>query len=131
MSEPSSEIQQTEVSEGLKIEESDDDPNHSNVELETKMTAQLKDEILNPETESDSKLPPTETFVEYTVNIGSPTQETVAILEIEDTLEAVPLVEETAIFLKDAPIDEKDGPRAKHLKQALRKALNNTVKSCR
>jgi hypothetical protein len=27
--------------------------------------------------------------------------------------------------------DSNDGPRAKHLKQALKKALNNTIKSCR
>lgn len=130
ISEASSEIQKIELPEGIKIEESDD-PNHSNIELEMEMTAESKEEILNPESESDLKLPITETFIEYTVNIGSPSQETVTILGTEDTLAVVPLVEETAIILKDAPIDEKDGPRAKHFKQALRKALNNTVKSCR
>lgn len=69
-----------------------------------------------------------EDFIDYTVKIGSPSQESVSIPEVEESLCVVPLIE---TILKDAPIDENDGPRSKHLKQALRKALNNTVKSCR
>lgn len=65
---------------------------------------------------------------EYTVQIGSPSQEKIAFPDLDENLTAVPLIE---TILKDAPIDENDGPRAKHFKQALRKALNNTVKSCR
>lgn len=65
---------------------------------------------------------------EYTVHIESPYQEKTSITECDERLAAVPLIE---TILKDAPIDENDGPRAKHFKQALRKALNNTVKSCR
>ena len=69
-----------------------------------------------------------EIVAEYTVPIGSPSQEKTAIPEIDESLVAIPLIE---TILKDAPVDENDGPRAKHFKQALRKALNNTVKSCR
>ncbi len=67
-----------------------------------------------------------EQFVEYTVNIESPTQVEYIVAEmISENFST------TETILNDAPIDENDGPRAKHLKQALRKALNNTVKSCR
>lgn len=69
-----------------------------------------------------------EIVAEYTVQIGSPSQEKTAVPEVDENLVAVPLIE---TILKDSPIDENDGPRAKHFKQALRKALNNTVKSCR
>mgnify|MGYP006350776189 CR=1 FL=1 len=78
--------------------------------------------------EKDTELPEKDNFIDYTVNIGSPSQELVSISEVQESLVTVPLVES---FLKDAPVDENDGPRAKHLKQALRKALNNTIKSCR
>jgi hypothetical protein len=69
-----------------------------------------------------------EIVAEYTVQFGSPSQGKTAVPEVDENLVAVPLIE---TILKDAPIDENDGPRAKHFKQALRKALNNTVKSCR
>lgn len=43
------------------------------------------------------------------------------------------LVADQTPVLAEAKVAENDtdGPRAKHLKQALRKALNNTIKSCR
>lgn len=68
---------------------------------------------------------------EYTVHIGSPSQEEkISVPDLEENIAVVPapLIE---TILRDAPIDENDGPRARHFKQALRKALNNTVKSCR
>lgn len=69
-----------------------------------------------------------EIFAEYTVQIGSPSQEKTYLSEADENLVVIPLIE---TILNDAPVDENDGPRAKHFKQALRKALNNTVKSCR
>lgn len=68
-------------------------------------------------------------YVEYTVNVASPTQqeELPTPEAIENVFPAFTVIES---ILNDAPIDEMDGPRAKHLKQALRKALNNTAKSC-
>lgn len=80
------------------------------------------------DTETTEVVEEKEQFVEYTVNIGSPSQERDIIAEISENINPIPLIE---TILTDAPIDENDGPRAKHLKQALRKALNNTVKSCR
>jgi len=38
--------------------------------------------------------------------------------------------EQDAQQIEEAPIKE-DGPRARHLRQALRKVLNNTLKACR
>lgn len=72
-------------------------------------------------------------FVEYTVKITSPTQEDkLPALTLTEVIENVsPAFTTIESILNDAPVDEKDGPRAKHLKQALRKALNNTAKSCR
>jgi hypothetical protein len=68
---------------------------------------------------------------EYTVHIDSPSQEEkISVPDLDENIAVVPvpLIE---TILRDAPIDENDGPRARHFKQALRKALNNTVKSCR
>ena len=72
-----------------------------------------------------------EEYVEYTVKVASSTQDgnTTSLNEVNETI--LPVFATIESILNDAPIDEKDGPRAKHLKQALRKALNNTAKSCR
>lgn len=67
-----------------------------------------------------------EEFIEYTVPVVSPSKD--AVSDVVESVSSTPLIE---TILNDAPIDEHDGPRARHLKQALRKALNNTVKSCR
>lgn len=69
-------------------------------------------------------------------NITSTTEAPIEQVESEDNIvmESVQLVvEETPLVLAEAKVAENDtdGPRAKHLKQALRKALNNTIKSCR
>ena len=72
-----------------------------------------------------------EEYVEYTVKISSPTQEEKLSASNEATETISPTFMTIESIINDAPIDEKDGPRVKHLKQALRKALNNTAKSCR
>ena len=82
----------------------------------------------SPETVGMAKETELVDFIEYTVNIScSPSKEKENETVVE--IPAVPVLIES--ILNDAPIDENDGPRAKHFKQALRKALNNTVKSCR
>ena len=51
------------------------------------------------------------------------------IAEEEQVMEASSITE----TIGAVPFEEHgdDGPRARHLKQALRKALTNTIKSCR
>lgn len=70
-------------------------------------------------------------YVEYTVKIDTPVIEenTVEVKELNENFSPNFITIES--ILNDPPIDEFDGPRGKHLKQALRKALNNTAKSCR
>ena len=70
-----------------------------------------------------------EDYIEYTVKIASPAKEESQPSEVLEN--ASPAFMTIESILNDAPIEETDGPRAKHLKQALRKALNNTAKSCR
>lgn len=81
-------------------------------------------------------------FIEYTVEIPVPDEEIDSIGSTQTPDEQVEVEEVVVVnapihfkiiesILKEAPLDENDGPRARHLKQALRKALNNTIKSCR
>ena len=70
-----------------------------------------------------------EDYIEYTVKIVSPAKEENQPSEVLENASPVFMTIES--ILNDAPIEETDGPQSKHLKQALRKALNNTAKSCR
>lgn len=115
-------IEETETSENLVEEHQPEIPVEKQLEMVEFTSA--TETVVNEVNEVKADI-----VAEYTVQIGYPSQEEkITVLDVNENLTAVPLIE---TILKDAPIDENDGPRAKHFKQALRKALNNTVKSCR
>lgn len=118
------------ISEFIEEKEQDEAQEHKTTETEEKLVDISEfNVVLVPEVSQEaavSEPKEQEQFVEYTVDIESPTQVKDIVAEVISENFST-----TETILNDAPIDENDGPRAKHLKQALRKALNNTVKSCR
>jgi len=117
------------TSEEIKTAEEPIKESKSEILTETQVENSEPSEIIETILNEVSVVKEDEDIVtEYSVQIEPSYEEITADKELEENLIAVPLIE---TILKDAPIDENDGPRAKHFKQALRKALNNTVKSCR
>lgn len=120
--------------ESVETAETDTINTIENIEMPNE-TLQLA-EVVEVATETNS---PVETMVEvgnveyvdYTVKVASPNKEEELTASNEVIENVSPVFTTIESILSDVPIDEKDGPRAKHLKQALRKALNNTAKSCR